>query len=77
MATGTARSFDDGNGEPSVGAVRFGQLELTEAEAADLSDAEITARLVETGCSQLSAARIVEVARGAEVARARPHKARR
>ena len=71
MASGTA------NGDSSIGAVRFGQLELTEAEAADLSDAEITARLVETGCSRLSAARIVEVARGAEVARARPHKARR
>jgi hypothetical protein len=72
MATGTAKPFDDANG-----AVRFGQLELTEAEAADLTDAEIMERLVETGCSRLSAARIVEVVRGAEVARARPHKARR
>jgi hypothetical protein len=57
--------------------VRFGQLELTETEAARLSDAAIIARLVDTGVSRLSAARIVEVGRGAEVARARPHKARR
>jgi hypothetical protein len=57
--------------------VRFGELELTEAEAAQLSDASIAARLVETGVSRLAAARIVEVGRGAEVARARPHKARR
>ena len=57
--------------------VRFGILELTEAEAAELSDAAITERLVDTGISRLSAARIVEVGRGADVARARPHKARR
>lgn len=68
---------DRPDGEPSAGVVRFGQLELTAAEAADLSDAEIADRLVGTGFSRLSAARIVEVARGAEVARARPHKARR
>jgi hypothetical protein len=52
-------------------------LELTETEAAQMSDAAIVARLVDTGVSRLSAARIVEVGRGAEVARARPHKARR
>jgi hypothetical protein len=57
--------------------VQFGVLELTEAEAAQMSDAAIVARLVDTGVSRLSAARIVEVGRGAEVARARPHKARR
>jgi hypothetical protein len=68
---------DRPEGDPSGGVVRFGHLELTSAEAADLSDAEITDRLVETGFSRLSAARIVEIGRGAEVARARPHKARR
>jgi hypothetical protein len=57
--------------------VQFGALQFTEIEAAHLSDAAIIARLVDTGVSRLSAARIVEVGRGAEVARARPHKARR
>jgi hypothetical protein len=57
--------------------VRFGELELTEVEAAQLSDASIADRLVESGVSRLAAARMVEVGRGAEVARARPHKARR
>jgi hypothetical protein len=72
-----AANDDRPEGEPSAGMVRFGHLELTATEAADLSDAEITDRLVETGFSRLSAARIVEIGRGAEVARARPHKARR
>jgi hypothetical protein len=57
--------------------VRFGDLELTEAEAAQLSDASIADRLVETGVSRLTAARIVELARGADVGRARQHRARR
>jgi hypothetical protein len=52
----------------------FGELEFTEAEAAKLSDAAIVERLVETGVSRLTAARIVEVERGdGEVSRARPH----
>jgi hypothetical protein len=63
--------------EAAVGVIRFGHLELTEFEAAELSDAAIADRLVETGFSRLSAVRIVEIGRGAEVARARPHKARR
>ena len=57
--------------------VRFGELELTEAEAAYLSDASIADRLVDTGVSRLTAVRIVELARGADIGRARPHKARR
>jgi hypothetical protein len=57
--------------------VRFGGLELTEAEAELLSDASIADRLVETGVSRLTAARIVELARGADFGRARPHRARR
>ena len=58
--------------------VRFGTLELTDAEASRLSNASIVERLVETGVSRLSAARIVEVERSmAEPGRARPHKARR
>jgi hypothetical protein len=57
--------------------VRFGELELTEAEAALLSDASIADRLVKTGVSRLTAARIVELGRGAEIGRARPHRARR
>jgi hypothetical protein len=52
----------------------FGELELTEAEAEKLSDAAIVERLVETGVSRLTAARIVEVERGdGHVGRARPH----
>ena len=57
--------------------VHFGELELTEADAARLSDASIVDRLVDTGVSRLSAARMVELGRGAEIGRARPHKARR
>lgn len=58
--------------------VRFGTLELTDAEAERLSNASIVDRLVETGVSRLSAERIVEVERSmAEPGRARPHKARR
>ena len=57
--------------------VCFGELQLTEAEAAGLTDMAIADRLVETGVSRLTAARIVELARGAEIGRARPHKARR
>ena len=56
----------------------FGELEFTEAEAEKLSDAAIVERLVETGVSRLTAARIVEVERGdGRVGRARPHTARR
>ena len=52
----------------------FGRLEIPEAEAARLSDEAIVKRLVETGVSRLSAARVVAVARGdGEVGRARPH----
>ena len=52
----------------------FGPLEIPEAEAARLSDEAIAARLVESGVSRLSAARVVAVARGkGEVGRARPH----
>ena len=52
----------------------FGRLEIPEAEAARLSDEAIVQRLVETGVSRLSAARVVAVARGnGEVGRARPH----
>ena len=52
----------------------FGELELTEAEAERLSDAAIVERLVETGVSRLTAARIVEVERGdGHVGRARVH----
>jgi hypothetical protein len=55
--------------------VSFGALQLTAAEAEELSDASIVERLVETGFSRLTAARIVEVERGAgELGRARPHK---
>ena len=57
--------------------VRFGELKLTAAEAAQLTDAAIADRLAKTGVSRLTAARIVELARGAEIGRARPHKARR
>jgi hypothetical protein len=57
--------------------VRFGELELTVADAARLSDASIVDRLVDTGVSRLTAARMVELGRGAESGRARPHKARR
>ena len=57
--------------------VRFGELELTEDEAARLSDGSIADRLVKTGVSRLTATRMVELARGAEIGRARPHKARR
>jgi len=57
--------------------VHFGELQLTDVEAARLSDAAIADRLVERGVSRLTAARIVELARGAEIGRARPHKARR
>ena len=57
--------------------VHFGGLQLTEAEAAYLTDAMIADRLVESGVSRLTAARIVELARGADAGRARPHKARR
>jgi hypothetical protein len=68
---------DRPDGEAAVGMVRFGELELTHAEAARMSDASIVARLVETGVSRLTAARMVELGRGAEIGRARPHKARR
>jgi hypothetical protein len=55
--------------------VCFGELELTKAEAEELSDAAIVERLVDTGHSRLTAARIVEVERGeGELGRARPHK---
>jgi hypothetical protein len=58
--------------------VRVGELELTAAEAQRLSDASLVDRLVETGVSRLTAARIVEVERNeAEPGRARPHKTRR
>jgi hypothetical protein len=66
---------------PEAGTVQrtvcFGELELTEAEAARLSDASIVDRLVGTGVTRLTAARIVELGRGADAVRARPHKTRR
>jgi len=65
------------DGEAPVVMVRFGELEFTVAEAARLSDASIADRLVDTGVSRLTAARIVELGRGADAGRARPHKARR
>jgi hypothetical protein len=56
----------------------FGEIELTEAEAQGLTDAAIVERLVETGHSRLTAARMVELGRGdAELGRARPHKTAR
>jgi hypothetical protein len=52
----------------------FGKLEIPEDEARRLSDEAIARRLVETGVSRLSAARLVEIARGkGEPGRARPH----
>jgi hypothetical protein len=72
-----AASEERPDGGVPAGMVRFGELEFTEAEATELSDASIAIRLVETGVSRLTAARIVEVGRGADAGRARPHKARR
>jgi hypothetical protein len=63
--------------EVTAGLVRFGTLELTASEAERLSDASIVDRLVDTGVSRLTAARMVELGRGAEVGRARPHKTAR
>jgi hypothetical protein len=58
--------------------IHFGQLELTQAEAEELSDSSIVERLVETGVSRLTATRMVEIGRGdAELGRARPHKGAR
>jgi hypothetical protein len=58
--------------------VCFGHLELTAAEAEELSDASIVERLVESGHSRLTAARMVELGRGEdELGRARPHKGAR
>lgn len=68
---------DPPDGSASVTMVRFGELQFTVAEAARLSDASIADRLVATGVSRLTAARIVELGRGADAGRARPHKARR
>ena len=51
---------------------QYGKLEIPDAEARRLSDAAIVERLVEHGCSRLTAQRIVEIERGsAEPARAR------
>ena len=57
------------------GMTRFGKVEIPDAEATRLSDAAIVARLVATGMTRLTAARLVEIARGnEEPGRARPHK---
>ena len=62
------------DGVPEGRMTRFGALEIPEAEAARLSDEAIANRLVESGVSRLSAARIVAVVRGKdEPGRARPH----
>ena len=54
--------------------MRFGKLEIPDAEAKRLSSEMIVERLVAAGTSRLSAERIVAVERGAETSsRARPH----
>ena len=61
-----------GTGDVPVSA--FGKLVIPTAEANRRTDGEIISRLVESGVSRLSAARIVEVQRGgAEASRARRH----
>ena len=53
---------------------RFGEIEISDAEARKLSDAAIVERLVAHGKSRLTAARIVELARQKlEPSRARAH----
>jgi hypothetical protein len=50
----------------------FGRLEIPDAEARRLSDEQLVERLVDNGCSRLTAERIVAVQRGdEEAARAR------
>jgi hypothetical protein len=50
----------------------FGRLEIPDAEAQRLSDRELVERLVDNGCSRLTAERIVAVERGeGEATRAR------
>jgi hypothetical protein len=52
----------------------FGELEIPEHEARWLSDEAVARRLVATGVSRLTAARVVEITRGKdEPGRARPH----
>ena len=62
--------------EPETpGMTRFGKLEIPSVEARRLTDSAIVARLVATGVSRLTAARLVEITRGnEEPGRARPHK---
>jgi hypothetical protein len=50
----------------------YGRLEIPDAEAKRLSDEEIVERLVDEGCSRLTAERIVAIERGeGEATRAR------
>jgi hypothetical protein len=60
---------------PSLASVlRFGRVEMSEAELQGLSDSGLRDRLVAGGISRLSAERIVAIARGkAECGRARAH----
>ena len=52
----------------------FGKLEIPDAEAKQLTRTAIVERLVESGCSRLTAERIVAIAQGkAEIGRARRH----
>jgi hypothetical protein len=54
--------------------VRFGTIEIAEADAKRLSSATLVERLVANGASRLTAQRMVEIERGsAEPGRARPH----
>ena len=54
--------------------VRFGTIEIAEAEAKRLSSTTLVERLVAGGASRLTAQRIIEIERGsAEPGRARPH----
>jgi hypothetical protein len=60
--------------DPREGFTLFGTLEIADSELRLLTDAMIVERLVASGVSRLSAARIVDVQRGdAELGRARRH----
>jgi hypothetical protein len=75
-AEATALGLDgspDGDAATGPFAALLAQLELSAGEAETLSDAEIVMRAVDVGISRLTAERMIELGRGDDPARARPH----